>query len=197
LTISGPSGHQIGHYLHKFGVHWPEGIHKDTSGHRFCARSCSMVIQQIRVSGRLGAMASRGHAAGESSEGRRNLARGSFVVFVGYGIIRSTCFQPCKGGDMACIRGPLGAHLLFIPGKNLGLLTEGETARTTRAEAWTSYRGQSCENKQGRDWDISQRLYLRRIPGHVVNPNGSPDGRYLALPEVRQGKFHFPMCPTA
>jgi hypothetical protein len=28
-------GHQIGHYLHKFGVHWSEGTHKDTSGHRF------------------------------------------------------------------------------------------------------------------------------------------------------------------
>ncbi len=55
-------------------------------------------------------MASRGHAAGESSEGRRNLARGSFVVFVGCGIIRSTGFQPCKGGDMACARGPLKAH---------------------------------------------------------------------------------------
>ena len=40
------NGHQIGHYLHKFGVHWPEGMHKDTSGHRFCVRSCSMVIQQ-------------------------------------------------------------------------------------------------------------------------------------------------------
>jgi hypothetical protein len=64
---------------------------------------------RIQISGRLGAMASRGHAAGESSEGRRNLARGSFVVFVGYGIIRSTGFQSRKGGDMACIRGPLGA----------------------------------------------------------------------------------------
>jgi hypothetical protein len=46
FTISGPSGHQNGHCLHKFGVHRPEGIHKDTSGHRFCARSCSVVIQQ-------------------------------------------------------------------------------------------------------------------------------------------------------
>jgi len=56
-------------------------------------------------------VASRGHQAGGSSEGPRNLARGGFVVFVGCGIMRSTGSQPCKGGDMACIRGPLGAYL--------------------------------------------------------------------------------------
>jgi hypothetical protein len=30
------------------------------------------------------------------------------VVFVGCDMIRSTGFQPRKGGDMVCIRGPLG-----------------------------------------------------------------------------------------
>jgi hypothetical protein len=40
---------------------------------------------------------------------------------------------------------------LFISGKNLGHLPEGKTGRTTREEAWTSYRGESCENNQGRD----------------------------------------------
>ena len=44
-----------------------------------------------------------------SGEGRRNVVRGSFVVFVGCGIILSTGFQPSKGGDMACLRIPLGA----------------------------------------------------------------------------------------
>jgi hypothetical protein len=39
-------GHQNGHHLHKSGVHWPEETHKDTGGHRFCARSCSILIQQ-------------------------------------------------------------------------------------------------------------------------------------------------------
>ena len=68
---------------------------------------------RIQISGRLAAMASRGHAAGESGEGRRNLVRGSFVVFVGCGIMRSTGFQPCKGGDVACIRGPSGAFLII------------------------------------------------------------------------------------
>ena len=82
-------GHQNGHHLHKFGVRWPEGIHKDTSGHK---KRCPLVFHRdparIQISGGLGAMASRGHAAGESSEGRRNLARSSFVVFAGCGIIR-------------------------------------------------------------------------------------------------------------
>ena len=80
---------------------------------------------RIQMSGRLGAMASRGHAADESSEGRRNLARGSFVVFVGYGIIRSTGFQPCKGGDMACVRGPLGAFYVYLPGWPNSLAASG------------------------------------------------------------------------
>jgi hypothetical protein len=51
-------------------------------------------------------MASRGHAAGESSEGRRNLAQGSSVVFVGCVMVRSTGFQASKVGDMVCVRGP-------------------------------------------------------------------------------------------
>jgi hypothetical protein len=40
------NGHQLGHCLHKFGVHWPEGTHNDTSGHKNGACSCSIVIQQ-------------------------------------------------------------------------------------------------------------------------------------------------------
>ena len=38
--------------------------------------------------------------------------RGSFAILAACGIIVSTSFQPCKGGDMACIRGPLEASLL-------------------------------------------------------------------------------------
>lgn len=34
-----------------------------------------------------------------------------FLVFFGRGIIRATGFQHSKGGDMACLRGPLGAHM--------------------------------------------------------------------------------------
>jgi hypothetical protein len=51
-------------------------------------------------------------------------------------------------------------YLLLVPGWRLGLLAEGKTARTNREEAWTSYRGEDCENIQGRDWDISQRVDL-------------------------------------
>jgi hypothetical protein len=45
-TRGDTNGHQSGHYLHKFGVYWPEGMHKGPSRHRFCARSCFLVIQQ-------------------------------------------------------------------------------------------------------------------------------------------------------
>jgi hypothetical protein len=45
-------------------------------------------------------------------------------------------------------------------GQKLGHHTGGKTARINRIEAWTSYRGEDCENKQGRDWDILQRVDL-------------------------------------
>jgi hypothetical protein len=35
--------------------------------------------------------------------------RGRFAIFAGCGIISPTSFQSCKGGDMVCARGPLGA----------------------------------------------------------------------------------------
>ncbi len=68
---------------------------------------------RIWIRRRLGAMASRGHAAGESSEGHKNLAQSSFVILAGCGVICPTSFQPCKGGDRACIRGPLGAFYVY------------------------------------------------------------------------------------
>jgi hypothetical protein len=38
-------------------------------------------------------------------------------------------------------------------------------ATCTRVETWTSYRGQDCENKQGRSLDIIQRGRLREQTG--------------------------------
>jgi hypothetical protein len=76
---------------------------------------------------------------------------------------------------MACLRDPLGTCYLYQggdldflqrgrlreqTGKRLGHHTGGKTARTNREEAWTSYRGEGCENYQGRDWHISQRVEL-------------------------------------
>jgi hypothetical protein len=67
----------------------------------------------------------------------------------------------------------------------------------TRVETGISNREASCENNQGRDWDISQRVDLRRIPGRLVNPDRPPDDHYLALSEFRQGKFHLLMSAPA
>jgi hypothetical protein len=62
---------------------------------------------------------------------------------------------------------PLG-HLLLVPGWRLGLLTEGKTARTNRGEAWISYRGQDCENKQDRGLNIIQGGRLREQTGEKL-----------------------------
>jgi hypothetical protein len=54
-------------------------------------------------------MASRGEVASQSGEGYRNVTRSSFVLLPDCGTIFPTSFQSRKGGDMACVRGPLGA----------------------------------------------------------------------------------------
>jgi hypothetical protein len=67
-----------------------------------------------------------------------------------------------QGGDLDFIQ---GIRLREQTGKKLGLLTGGKTARTNRVEAGTSYREESCENKQGRGWGIIQGGKLREQTG--------------------------------
>jgi hypothetical protein len=111
-----------------------------------------------------------------------------------------------------CVRDPLGTCCLYQggdldflqvarlreqTGKKLGLLTGGKTARTNRVEAGTSYREQSCENKQGRGWDISRGVDLRRIPVRLDDLKSLRHSRCLAgllarqvsLPDIE------PICP--
>jgi len=74
----------------------PQTRRKQATGDRLLIRTAASQIEEVfPISGGLGAMASRGHAAGESSEGRGKLAQSSHVVFAGRGMIRSTGFQPC------------------------------------------------------------------------------------------------------
>jgi hypothetical protein len=115
---------------------------------------------------------------GKSQSGAGITDGGSLVAFTECGRIGLRRFECRQGGDMACIRGPLGApsisppemcsvgepacgpvfaffatmprgHLLLVPGWRLGLLTEGTTTRTTREEAWTSYRGGKLRVQSG------------------------------------------------
>jgi hypothetical protein len=59
-------------------------------------------------------------------------------------------------------------HLLLLPGWRLGLLTEGKTASTNRAETWTSYRGERCESKQGRSLKFIQEGRLQEQSGKTL-----------------------------
>jgi hypothetical protein len=52
-------------------------------------------------------MASSSELPIQSGRGCRNLVRSSFVVLAGCGMIFPTSLQSRKGGDMACVRGPL------------------------------------------------------------------------------------------
>jgi hypothetical protein len=62
-------------------------------------------------------MASRGEVADQSGQGCRKVIQSSFVVFADCSIISSASFQSCKGGDMACVRGPLGAYGVAMRGE--------------------------------------------------------------------------------
>jgi hypothetical protein len=88
--------------------------------------------------------------------------------------------QPCEGDNMACVGDPLGTCYLYQGGDldflqeprlreqtgwRLGYHTGGKTAKTNREEAWTSYRGESCENNQGRSLYIIQGGKLQEQTG--------------------------------
>jgi hypothetical protein len=62
---------------------------------------------------RLRAIASSGNVANQSGVGSRNVVRNSFAVLAGYGMALSGSLQPCQGGALACVRGPLGAFYLI------------------------------------------------------------------------------------
>lgn len=55
-------------------------------------------------------MLCRGRVIEQSVDGARNVTRGSYAVLASSGTAPPASFQPCKGGDMACIRGPLVAR---------------------------------------------------------------------------------------
>jgi hypothetical protein len=104
----------------------------DTKGHQRTRKWCpTSSWSKVRpVEGFLGGF--RVLSGRKIRSGSQKRTRSRFAILAGCGILLSTSFQPSKGGDMVCARGPLGAYLLFILGKNLGHLTEGKTARNTR-----------------------------------------------------------------
>jgi hypothetical protein len=75
---------------------------------------------RIQSGRRIRAMVSGGEVAEQSVEGRMNVTHCSFAVLAGCGTIFRARFQPCKGGDMACVRGPLGASTSPIARHNQG-----------------------------------------------------------------------------
>jgi hypothetical protein len=69
---------------------------------------------------------------------------------------------------------------LVVPGRRLGLLTEGKTAKTNRTGAWTSYRGEGWGNIQDRGLDFLQRGRLRKQTGQELglHTGGKAGGTY-------------------
>jgi hypothetical protein len=64
---------------------------------------------------------------------------------------------------------PAGRFLLLAP---------WAPVTCTRVEAWTSYRGGDCENKQGRDLDFLQGARLRKQTGQKLGHHtGGKAGR--------------------
>ena len=78
-----------------------------------------------------------------------------FAIFAGCGILPSTSSQPSKGGDTACIRGPLG-HLLYPLQKQslAGELACRPVLIFAQSTTSLSPCGQTCDCVQAGTWDL-------------------------------------------
>ena len=107
----------------------------DTKGHQWTSKRCLVSLwssARLEEGSPLGFRRLSGRKPGSRSQ---KLTRSRFAIPAGCGILIPTSFQPCKGGDMVCAQGLLGAYLLFVPGENQGDLTGGKAARGTRKVA--------------------------------------------------------------
>ena len=109
--------------LPRWDIKWDTILPKwDTKGHQWTRKWCPTSLwSRIRpVEGSVGGF--RRLSGGKISSRSHKRTRASLAFFAGCGIILPTSFQPSKGGDMVCARGPLGAYLLFVPGRKLDIV---------------------------------------------------------------------------
>lgn len=97
--------------LSRWDTKWDINLPRwDTKGHQRTQKWCpaSLWSSARPVEGYLRSFrALRGRKPGSRSQ---KLTRSRFAIPAGCGILLSTSFQPCKGGDMVCVRIPLGAY---------------------------------------------------------------------------------------
>ena len=65
------------------------------------------VTARLQNSSRVWLVVCAAGVSARSSKCHRNVVRGCLSVITGYGMVFSKRFQPCKGGDVMCIRGLL------------------------------------------------------------------------------------------
>jgi hypothetical protein len=113
-------GHQMGHYSAGMGHHSATmghyfammGHQSAKMGHKGTPTDTILTSAGVMVKKRLGEELLRGFRAlsgRKMRSGCRKRTWSHLAILAACGIILSTGFQPSKGGDMVCARGPLGA----------------------------------------------------------------------------------------
>jgi hypothetical protein len=136
-----------------------------SSGHvgtRMDTISCPFVSDhgpaRIQISKGFRAMASRGELLIQSGRGCRNVVRISLVVLAGCGTIFPTSFQSRKGGDMVCVREPVGARVIAA------------CATQSGARGRTPYRGSASSLSAWPAHGEPGRVDLDGAPEPAVSP---------------------------
>ena len=106
-TILPWMGHHFAQMGHEMGHHSVQMGHQ--MGHQWTSKWCPVSLWSS--AGPIeGSPPGFWVLSGRKTRSRyQKRTRRRFAIFAGCGILLPTSFQPCKGGDMACARGPLGA----------------------------------------------------------------------------------------
>jgi hypothetical protein len=161
-----------------------DGTQRDTNGHHFDVRR------------RYGQEKARGGASTRFSGAERpkNEVRVSKADLEPFGDFGCLWYNPlyrfsAQQGRRHGVRSRSLGGTFYIPSRNRVQLVNRPAGRflllapwapvtCTRVEAWTSYRGGDCENKQGRDLDFLQGARLRKQTGQKLGHHtGGKAGR--------------------
>jgi hypothetical protein len=108
--------------LRRWDTKWDTMLHRwdtissrwDTNGHQRTSKWCPMSLWSSVKPTKGSPPGFRGLNGRKIKSRYQKRTRRRFAILAACGIILPTGFQPCKGGDMVCARGPLGALYTYL-----------------------------------------------------------------------------------
>jgi len=111
--------------------------------------------------------------------GSHKRTRSRFAILAGCGILVTTGFQSCKGGDMVCVRGPLGAFCLYriwnssIWNRSSGPILAFALSSTSLSCRLSSPQFPSQPRRQLLQRSGQGCAAVHDLPGRIHHPKGS------------------------